>query len=409
MFDLSGKFKNFLKLNMIDQFNWQNHKFVLAVSGGVDSMVLLDLFCLGFETEQIIVAHVDHGIREESKSEREFVEGVCRDLGIKCVSTRIDVPKLQGNLEANARLVRYNFFEQARKDYGADWIVTAHHANDQIETILAGFLKGTFIKGLAGMEFMLKKKSLLRPLLFAEKKDLEFYAKEKGLRWVIDESNNDNKFDRNFLRNEIVPSLENRFEGLTQRLLESGQFYRELDEYLLDKVDRWIAENGRLKDYGWEIDLRSYAKSANFLRFIILQKLSGQVEQLDMGKANFGDIDEMLLRGNSGRWKEIGQKFLYVFDQKILVSNMDLKHLEDYYFDLVCKNFQDEMVNIKSRLLRFEDGMKVKVSFGDKLKGGEKEVLLKEFLKQQNIPWFFRKGVPVLLAENGLVDKCWVV
>lgn len=407
--DFQTRFKDYMKLNMLDQPNWQNHKYVLGVSGGVDSIVLLDLFGLGFNADQIIVAHVDHQIRPESKNERLFVENFCRELGVKCFATSIDVTKIPGNLEANARLVRYNFFEQIRQDNAAEWIVTAHHADDQTETVVAGFLKGTFIRGLAGMEFMLKSKSLIRPMLFAEKTEIVNYAKQKKLSWVVDGSNFDSKYDRNFLRNEIIPQLEDRFENFGSRVNEAAVFYRELDVYLKDKVERWIAENGKLQDYGWVIDLRAYVKSPNFLRFMILQKLSGQVEQLNMGKANFGDIDDMLLRGNSGRWKEIGDKFVYIFDQHILVSNFGLSDLEEYYFGLVCKNFADELGGLRDKLLRFEDGMKVEVSFGDINKKNTKLVALKDFLKQQNIPWFFRKGVPVLISDNGLVDKCWVV
>lgn len=406
---LQERFKEFMKLNMLERPNWQNQSYVLGVSGGVDSMVLLDLFCLGFEAEQIVVAHLDHGIRLESSDEREFVETVCRDLGVRCVAQKIDVTKLPGNLEANARQIRYNFFEQVKRDYNCDWVVTAHHANDQAETVLSAFLKGAFIKGLSGMEFLNEQRGVMRPLLFAQKQELEDYAKSKSLRWIVDQSNFDSTYDRNFLRNEIIPDLEERFEGLVNRLNEATSFYRDLDDYLLEKVDRWIGEHGKLENFGWVIDLRSYVKSPNFLRFMILQKLSGQVEQLDMGKANFGDIDDMLLRGNSGRWKEIANKFVYIFGQKILVSNMELGQLENYYFETVSHRFADELAEVKNQIVRYEDGMKVEVSYGDNGKGGEKEVLLKEFLKQQNIPWFFRKGVPVLLDKKGLVERCWVL
>lgn len=407
MEDLQLRFNKFLRHEFLDLDKLYRSKFVLAVSGGVDSMVMLDLFRKEFSEEQLVVAHLDHMIRDNSNRDMEVVREYCLENGVQFVGEGIDVKKFPGNLEANGRQVRYNFLEKVRRDYGADWIVTAHHADDQAETIMMASLKGAFVKGLSGMSVKDSERNLLRPMIFAKKDDLYKYARERGVRFVTDESNADNSYDRNFLRNQIFPMLENRFEGFAERYVELANFYDELDEYLWERIDKLVESKCVLEDYGWVIKVKDFLELPGFLRFMLLQKLSGQVDILKMSRANFRDIEDMLERGNSGKKKSIGDFMVYIYNDKILVSRMDEEELRDWYWDRCLLEFREEMVRFESQLVRFDDGMKVEVEYGNER--GKKEVALKDFLKQQNVAWFFRKGVPVLLDESGLVEKCWVL
>lgn len=376
-------------------------KYVLAVSGGVDSMVLLDMFSKEFGIDKLVVAHLDHGLRDTSVRDHDLVRRVCGDLGVKFVSERFEVGQLPGNVEANARQVRYNFLEKVRKDHGCDWIVTAHHGDDQVETIMTGFLKGTFLKGFSGMQSRCLDRKLLRPFLNFRKKDLYDYARENGISFFEDETNNDTGYDRNFLRSQVVPVLEERYEGLGNRLLGAASMYRELDEYLWKRVGMWCDEFCTLRDYGWEFELSEFVRLPLFMRFMVVQKLSGNVDVAGFGQAQFEDVDKMLSRGESGKWKGIGGSYVYIFDGKVLVSDYDLDGLHSWYDRTLMEDFGGELKLVVDHIVGFEDGMKVIA--------GDKEVALKKYLKEHGVPWFFRRAVKVLLDNKGRVSKCWVV
>jgi tRNA(Ile)-lysidine synthase len=390
-----------------DMNQLQGFKYILAVSGGVDSMVMLDLFFQEFGSDQLVVAHLDHMIRPDSGADMEVVREYCAERQIEFVGERIDVTKFPGNLEANARQVRYNFLEKVRRDYGADWIVTAHHLDDQTETIMMSSLKGSFVSGLSGMDVVDEGRKLLRPMLFVRKQDLLNYSKVRNVRFVVDETNRDVRYDRNFLRNDIFPKLEERFPGFVERYSEMADFYAELDLYLHERADKWVDNNCDLEDYGWTFERDDFLELPAFMRFMVLQKLSMQRVDLKMSRANFSDIDQMIFRGNSGKMKEVGDYYVYLYEGSLLVSRYDIQELQDWYWAKCLREFNDEIEAVKDDVVPFCDGMKVVVEYGNE--HGQKEVLLKQFLKQQNVPWFFRKGVPVLLNKIGMVERCWVL
>lgn len=407
MEDLQLRFSQFLRKKFVETNDLYSFRFVLAISGGIDSMVMLDLFRKEFDLKNIVVAHLDHMIREDSSKDLGIIKDYCLENGLEFVAEAIDVTKFPGNLEANARQVRYNFLEKVRRDYSGDWIVTAHHIDDQAETIFMSQMKGAFVSGMSGIDFKDDDRRLLRPLLFADKSDLIKYSKERNIKFVFDETNKDNKYDRNFLRNDIFPKLGNRFEGFSSRMADLAEFYRDLDIYLFTRVEKWIEAHFELKDYGWVCDIDVFLKLPGFMRFMTLQKITQQRYDLKMSRSNFADIDDMLERGNSGKMKKVGDYYVYIFKGKILISRQELSELEDWYWKECLKEFEDELFKYKGKIQSFNDGMKVLVKYGKS--DSSKEVPLKDFLKQQNVPWFFRKGVPVLLEDNGLVDKCWVL
>ncbi len=407
MEDLQLKFNQYLRGKFDDLEELYASKFVLAVSGGVDSMVMLDLFKKEFDPDNLVVAHLDHMIREDSKGDLEVIKRYCIQNQIKFVNESIDVKKFPGNIEANARQIRYNFLEKVRRDYSCNWIVTAHHIDDQAETIFMSTMKGAFVSGMSGIDFMDLDRKLIRPMLFASKSDLQNYSKVRGISFVLDSTNDDLSYDRNFLRKDIFPRLDERFSGFAERISEMGYFYRELEEYLLERVDKWAEGYCVLKDYGWEIEVKDFKSLPGFMRFMVLQKLTMQRKDLKMSRANFADIDDMIERSQSGKMKKVGDFNVYIFEKKLLISRMDLEELSEWYWNKCIQEFKSEVDNIKDSLVSFEDGMKVMVEYGPK--HGSKEVPLKDFLKQQNVAWFFRKGVPVLLNESGLVEKCWVL
>lgn len=173
-------------------------KYVVAVSGGVDSVVLLDL--LSKQTDiDLVVAHFDHGIRPESQKDRIFVEKLANKYKKQFFYE-------DGNLgsdasEATARAARYRFLSKIVKQTKSKAIVTAHHQDDVIETALINLLRGTSAKGLGALKSTDETK---RPLLNQEKAELIKYAKKNDLKWIEDETNEDEKYLRNYIRKKII-------------------------------------------------------------------------------------------------------------------------------------------------------------------------------------------------------------
>jgi tRNA(Ile)-lysidine synthetase-like protein len=176
-------------------------KYVVAVSGGVDSMALLDLLRRQKGLE-LIAAHFDHGIRPDSAADRELVEKTANriKIGFKSDFGRLGA----GAGESVARRARYEFLHRVRTESGATAIITAHHQDDVIETAIINILRGTNRRGLSSLQ---TTDTIIRPLLDIPKRDLINYATEHNLEWREDDTNADDKYLRNYVRHHILPKF----------------------------------------------------------------------------------------------------------------------------------------------------------------------------------------------------------
>ncbi len=201
-------------------------KYIVAVSGGVDSVVLLDMLKKSGEHE-LIVAHFDHGIRPESACDAEFVRALTDRYGLRCEVRREELgPKVS---EEAARTRRYMFLREVAAKEGAT-IVTAHHRDDVIETIVINLTRGTGWRGLA----VLGDATIERPLLRKSKQEIYEYATKQGLEWVEDETNATDAY----LRNRVRRNAAQLDEKKRQRVLELWAAQRELARAIDDEVLR---------------------------------------------------------------------------------------------------------------------------------------------------------------------------
>lgn len=191
----------------------------VAVSTGVDSMVLLHLllkYQQALHISRLVVVYFDHDLRAQSAQETAFIKDFCQQRQLPLIWEKWRTPKLA---EAAARNARYAFFERAVTQSQADWLVLAHHADDQMETILQKFVRGGRLSQLSGMKqvraFAAECK-LGRPLLFAEKKTLRNYAAKQHIRYFEDETNHHDDYWRNVLRHHIIPPLKAHNPKLNQ-------------------------------------------------------------------------------------------------------------------------------------------------------------------------------------------------
>lgn len=178
--------------------------YVVAVSGGVDSIVLLDQLVQAGEAE-LIVAHVDHGIRHESWEDAEFVRQRAEAYELAYESIELNLDSKAS--EEQAREGRWKFLRELKEKHGADKIVTAHHADDVVETMIINMQRGTGWRGIASLR---ETDEIERPLLRQRKKEIIEYAQEHKLDWCEDMTNQDTRYLRNRIRRMIIPQISDQ-------------------------------------------------------------------------------------------------------------------------------------------------------------------------------------------------------
>lgn len=183
-------------------------RILLAVSGGMDSMVLLHL--LHTSGYAVGVAHCNFQLRGgESDGDEALVHETCSAYGVPCYVKRFDTQSYaseQGlSIQMAARALRYDFFDLLREQHGYRWLATAHHANDSLETVLLNLVRGTGLDGLTGIP--VRNGAIVRPLLFATRAAIAAYAQEHGIAWREDSSNSSDYYHRNLIRNQVLPLL----------------------------------------------------------------------------------------------------------------------------------------------------------------------------------------------------------
>ena len=234
--------------NLLKDVSLNQSTYVVAVSGGVDSMVLLDLL-KNYPDLKLIVGHFDHGMRTDSESDRVFVQKTAKKLGIPFA---YESAKLgSGASEASARTARYKFLEQFRQSQGAQAIVTAHHQDDVLETALINILRGTNRKGLSSLS---SRPNIIRPLLNVPKKVIQAYAQSHGLKWREDSTNKDEAYLRNYIRRRLLPQFDSESRTRLLSIIEQTRGINdELDTQLINLVH--IQPGQRVLDRAWFISL----------------------------------------------------------------------------------------------------------------------------------------------------------
>jgi len=203
---------------------------LVAVSGGADSVALLsvlrELAGGAGRAYRLTAAHLDHGLRDGSADDARFVAELAQQYGIACVSRRIDVAAVAGRegmgVEEAARQVRYAFLGEAAKAAGATAVALGHHADDNAETVLHRIVRGTHLRGLAGMPArrrLAEGVELVRPLLSARREQIEAFCRRRGLSWRTDPTNADTSYHRNFIRHELLPLLRARLNDRVDEAL----------------------------------------------------------------------------------------------------------------------------------------------------------------------------------------------
>ena len=284
--------------------NWQQESFLLAVSGGVDSMVLLESFFKlqkKFPTLQFSVVHVHHHLRKESDEEEEMVRNFCneRSISIEVYHWEQGFEQTVG-IEEKARKFRYQKLKDSMEQNNARYVVVAHHADDQAETVLMKLTRGSTIEGIAGMKSIrpFSEGYLIRPFLTVDKEDLYEYASIHQIPFKEDSSNQSLEYTRNRFRKEIIPLFKLENSKFNQKIHEFTKTLQEQQEVILILANQWMEQELLDLHNGWSWNKERYIKQPVGLQKVILVELSKILGGLLSAK-NVLDIQEAIMSDTS--------------------------------------------------------------------------------------------------------------
>ena len=363
---------------------------VIACSGGPDSMALFDLL-LNLRKQKninIVCAHVNHKKRIESNAEALMVEKVCRNFDVPF--ELLEINDYSGsNFEAEAREKRYNFFEKVLEKYGYKYLVTAHHGDDLMETILYRIGRGSSLRGYSGFDFISKRDNytILRPLIWYSKDEIMDYVNNKNLEYAIDSSNASLDFVRNRFRHIVLPVYKEINEDSHLKFLQFSSLIKKYDDFIENYVDKIYGNI--VNDY---INIELLLKEDELIIDSILYKYLFNIynENINLITNNHIELIKSVIRGDKKNTfvnlplntfkreynkfylkKDVGNSYEFIFDEKLSLPNgMMIKKVDfiDNNSNFVCRLNSDEIkLPLVVRTRKNGDRMDIKNSYEKKV------------------------------------------
>lgn len=340
MFNLYDTFLQSLQLLDAD---YKKHKFLLAVSGGADSVALAKLAkSVGLSA---VVAHCHFHLRgDESDADAHFVEAFSKVLGYDFYRKDFDTvafAKISGvSIQMAARTLRYQWFYELLNEYDLDYILIAHHKDDQIETMLINMVRGTGVRGLSGMPE--KNDKVLRPMLSISRTEIEAFLTQENQSFRTDSSNSETKYLRNSIRHKIIPEFQQIDASFGQRMLENSERFAEtvkvLDD-LLAYVEKDLVTEATEKDV-LNIDI-THRLASPALLYELLRKYGFNRTQID--DLYFSEIsgkyvssETFTLLTDRNRWQLFPKKNSNAKD--VLIDGFDFEIFEPLHLKARLKN-----------------------------------------------------------------------
>lgn len=307
-------------------------KLLLAVSGGVDSVVLVEL-CkqAGYD---FIIAHCNFQLRgTESDRDEKFVKELGEKYTVEVLIKSFDTEKYAKenklNIQVAARELRYSWFNEISADRSIRYILTAHHANDNMETLLMNFFKGTGINGLRGI--LSRQGNIVRPMLFAKKEELVEFARLCKLEFVEDSSNASDKYTRNYFRNELIPGLKKIFPQVEENLLNNIERFREME--MLYRLALDLHKKRLLEQRGNEFHIPVLkllkTEPLNSIVYEIIKDYGFTAHQVDEAVA--------LLKSDSGKYIQSASHRIIKNRNWLIISPNDIEESENILIEGECK------------------------------------------------------------------------
>ena len=346
---------NFLKLNKIE---WRGKTFVVAVSTGIDSSVLLDMFIKLSKEEdiKIVIAHVNHHRRKESDEEALYISTYANEQGIPCYVKDLFFDGDEANFQAVAHEKRFLFFDEVIRKVKGDYLVLAHHALDNIETVLIRMMRGSSLSGYGGINPVYKARTkdrgytIIRPLINLTRSDIERYQKENNVKYFEDSSNSHDDYFRNRLRHNVIPLMYKECPDLDKKINEFSEVIRSASIIINNLRDNFISENVKKEDN--KITL-SKSKLLSLDPYLALEVLFELLKPL-MLKAGVVKEVKKIITSTNGSFDNLvckSLRLIIAYDEVTLVLNpkdVNKNNLSDLY--LVIDSEKEYIINDKLKI-----------------------------------------------------------
>lgn len=421
-------------LKNLKSYNLEGFGVLLAVSGGKDSMTMLDLFnYFKYELKlNLVVCHFNHSLRDDADRDEKFVKTQCEKYGLKFYSKKEDILLYSNenklSTEEGARFLRYKFFDEVKRIENLEYIATAHNKNDLAETVIMRILRGTGINGLIGIQS--ERGDLIRPILNFSRDEIEKYIEENNIPFVEDKTNFEELYLRNKIRLNLFPILKNEYNprilDAISRLSNIAFDYSTISrEYIASKEGLlWEFNKEKILVYIEKLKLQSRSfrniMYREFFEFIskdpdgINYKIIEEIDNLIFSKTGkYIEIKNVVFKIEYDKLLIYDKNIFENLEMKFYFENLDFSLYSTKFFDIIIEQSSfEEFKNLKQNkdLLfinkKYLDFLKIRnKENGDflELEFGKKK--LKDIFIDEKVSKDIRKNIPIFEIENNIV---WV-
>lgn len=404
-------------------------KIAIALSGGVDSIVLFHLLVTEYKDsyKELVVFHINHGLREESYEEAEFVEKFVKDFDVKFYKEELNMSDLERDSHTSeemlARELRYQAFNKMAKSEGVTKLLTAHHKNDQVENILMRLLTGRSIDHSLAIceEIEMAGLTIYRPLLNSLKAELEEYAKEKNLHYYVDATNFDTDYTRNNIRHNIVPLLNDINSGSFDNLINFANYYQNINNNLkkaiLSNKDNYIFSRDEdkislVKDKFLELNEEE-------MYFLLKDLITDELGVFDIKQKAIFDVVSSLKKNSGNKSYDLKNNLKIISQYETLyIHKIEKKCYNDkieIIIDKICENSVYEFY--QNKFIISTDAKDSEIGFnkselpllittkkeGDRVRRGKINKKLSRIFIDEKVPKELRDTLPVIRNNKGEV------
>lgn len=404
-------------------------KIAIALSGGVDSIVLFHLLVTEYKDsyKELVVFHINHGLREESYEEAEFVERFVKDFDVKFYKEELNMSDLERDSHTSeemlARELRYQAFNKMAKLEGVTKLLTAHHKNDQVENILMRLLTGRSIDHSLAIceEIEMAGLTIYRPLLNSLKAELEEYAKEKNLHYYVDATNFDTDYTRNNIRHNIVPLLNDINSGSFDNLINFANYYQNINNNLkkaiLSNKDNYIFSRDEdkislVKDKFLELNEEE-------MYFLLKELITDELGVFDIKQKAIFDVVSSLKKNSGNKSYDLKNNLKIISQYETLyIHKIEKKCYNDkieIIIDKICENSVYEFY--QNKFIISTDAKDSEIGFnkselpllvtikkeGDRVRRGKINKKLSRIFIDEKVPKELRDTLPVIRNNKGEV------
>ena len=406
--------------SFIYSLNILNKTVVLAISGGPDSMLLLDIF-LNLRNKlnlNIVVAHVHHNLRKESDEEAEKLKEYCEKNKLIFEMMKIDKYPNNKFSEDSARKIRYEFFDKTINKYNSDILFTAHHGDDLTEGILMRLTRGSTLKGYAGIEMLSMSRGykIARPLIYLAKSEILEILHKKNIEFSTDMSNEKDDYTRNRFRKYILPELKKENSKVHYKFIKFSETILLTDKYIQKETDRYYIKCVNNK----KIKIDKFNRLERIIKIYLLEKYLKEIYGDEISRINSNHIEMIInnlhLKNNTKFNLPLNKIGIIEYNNFEILNNRKSEYYEYTFIDEIELNGKkirvDNSTKLTTNYVIHLNSAEIKLPFhvrckkpGDKMfvknMDGSKKV--SDIFTDFKLPKYLRDSYPIVTDDTGKI------